>query len=54
MTKKLYIKVVVTTYKQLFLIKKLYTGLKVNGKYNIYFNFLIFKQLNREIQFSKF
>ena len=46
--------VVVTTYKQLFLIRKLYTGLEVSGEYGICLSFLTFKQLNREIQFSKF
>ena len=40
---------VVTTYKQLFLNKKLYTGLEVSGECGIYLSFLIFKQLNRKI-----
>jgi len=44
----------VTTRKRLFLIRKLYTGLEVSGEYGIYLSFLTFKQLNREIQFSKF
>jgi len=46
--------VVVTTYKQLFLIRKLYTSLKVSKEYSTYPSFLTFKQLNRKIQFSKF
>ena len=46
--------VVVTTYKQLFLIRKLYTSLEVSREYSIRLSFLTFKQLNHEIQFSKF
>ena len=46
--------VVATTYKRLFLIRKSYTGLEVSGEYGIRLGFLPFKQLNREIQFSKF
>ena len=43
MIKKFCIEAVVTTYKQLFLNKKLYTSLKVSGECSIYFNFLTFK-----------
>jgi hypothetical protein len=43
-----------TTYKRLFLIRKSYTSLEVSGEYSIRLGFLTFKQLNREIQFSKF
>ena len=43
-----------TTYKRLFLIRKSYTGLEVSGEYSICLSFLTFKQLNCEIQFSKF
>ena len=39
----------VTTYKQLFLIRKLYTSLEVSGEYSIRLGFLTFKQLNRKI-----
>jgi len=46
--------VVATTYKQLFLIRKSYTSLEVSGECGIRLSFLAFKQLNREIQFSKF
>ena len=46
--------VVATTYKRLFLIRKLYTGLEVSREYCIYLGFLTFKQLNYKIQFSKF
>ena len=42
---------VVTAYKQLFLNRKLYISLEVNKEYNIYLNFLTFKQLNYKIQF---
>jgi len=34
---------VATTYKQLFLIRKLYTGLEVSGECSIYLGFLTFK-----------
>ena len=43
-----------TTHKRLFLNKKSCTGLEVSGECNICLGFLIFKQLNREIQFFKF
>ena len=43
-----------TTYKRLFLNKKLCTGLEVSKEYSICLSFLTFEQLNREIQFSKF
>ena len=46
--------VAATTRKRLFLIRKLYTSLEVSGEYGIYLSFLIFKQLNYEIRFSKF
>jgi len=46
--------VAATTYKQLFLIRKLYTSLEVSGECGIRLGFLTFKQLNHEIQFSKF
>ena len=46
--------VAATTYKQLFLIRKLYTGLEVSKECGIRLGFLTFKQLNREIQFSEF
>jgi len=35
--------VVATTYKQLFLIRKLYTGLKVSGECGIRLSFLTFE-----------
>jgi len=35
--------VVVTTYKRLFLIRKLYTSLEVSGEYSIRLSFLTFK-----------
>ena len=54
MTRRFYIEAAVTTYKQLFLNKKLYTSLEVSRECGIYLSFLTFKQLNREIQFSKF
>ena len=37
---------VATTYKQLFLNRKLYTGLEVSRECGIYLSFLPFKQLN--------
>jgi hypothetical protein len=43
-----------TTYKRLFLNRKLYTSLEVSGEYGICLSFLPFKQLNYKIQFSKF
>ena len=41
--------VVATTYKRLFLNRKLYTNLKVSKEYGIYFSFLPFKQLNYKV-----
>ena len=35
--------VVATTYKQLFLNRKLYTSLEVSKEYSIYFSFLTFE-----------
>jgi len=40
---------VATTYKQLFLIRKLYAGLEVSKECGIRLGFLTFKQLNRKI-----
>jgi hypothetical protein len=54
MIRRFCIKVVVTTRKRLFLIRKLYTSSEVSGECGIRLGFLTFKQLNREIQFSKF
>ena len=49
MTRRFYIEAAATTYKQLFLNRKSYTGLKVSGEYNIRLSFLTFKQLNCKI-----
>src|SRR6266567_4417047 len=45
---------VATTHKQLFLNRKSCTSLEVSREYSICLSFLTFKQLNREIRFSKF
>ena len=36
---RFYIEVVATTYKRLFLNRKLYTSSEVSGEYSIYFKF---------------
>ena len=43
MTRRFYIKAVVTTYKQLFLNRKLYTSLEISRECSIYLSFLTFK-----------
>ena len=54
MTRRFCMEAAATTHKRLFLNKKLCTGSKVSGEYDIRLGFLTFEQLNREIQFSKF